>query len=120
MRRKYLRWVTTALAWRSRADSRLARLPPGVVLKDFGIRGFDLAYALLDPYDLILLVDACPRGGEPGTVYLIEPDRLDMPAQDAAPPRLDAHGMDPMSVFAYGPVDGRRAETDADRRLRAR
>src|SRR6202040_1259682 len=49
-------------------------LPPGVILKDFGIRSLDLTYALLDPYELVILVDACPRGGEPGTVYLVEPD----------------------------------------------
>ena len=42
-------------------------LPPEVMLKDFGIRGFDLTYALLEPYELVILVDACPRGGEPGT-----------------------------------------------------
>jgi hydrogenase maturation protease len=49
-------------------------LPPDVVLKDFGIRGLDLTYALLEPWDLAILVDACGQGGEPGTVYLIEPD----------------------------------------------
>ena len=46
-------------------------------MKDFGIRGFDLAYALLDAYDLVILVDACPRGGAPGTVYVIEPDAIE-------------------------------------------
>ena len=56
-------------------------LPPGVILKDFGIRGLDLTYALLDPYDLVILVDACPRGGEPGTIYLIEPDPVEQNAQ---------------------------------------
>ena len=49
-------------------------LPPEVSVKDFGIRGLDLTYALLEPYELTILVDACPRGGEPGSVYLIEPD----------------------------------------------
>src|SRR4029077_20136764 len=49
-------------------------LPEGVVLKDFGIRGFDLTYALLDGYDLTILVDACPRGAAPGTLHLIDPD----------------------------------------------
>lgn len=41
---------------------------------DFGIRGIELAYTLLDDYDTLVLVDAVPRGGSPGTVYLIEPD----------------------------------------------
>ena len=60
-------------------------LPPGVVLKDFGIRGVDLNYALLDPYDLIILVDACARGGEPGSVYLIEPDPVESNCADGVP-----------------------------------
>ena len=62
-------------------------LPPGVILKDFGIRGLDLTYALLDPYDLVILVDACPRGGEPAAVYVIEPDPSDSAIPDGQPCR---------------------------------
>jgi hydrogenase maturation protease len=69
-------------------------LPPEVVLKDFGIRGLDLTYALLDPYDLAILVDACPRGGEPGTLYLIEPEPV-----EAGGPLFEAHSLNPMSVL---------------------
>ena len=36
------------------------QLPESVTVKDFGIRGFDLAYALLDPWDAVILVDALP------------------------------------------------------------
>jgi hydrogenase maturation protease len=72
-------------------------LPPGVVVKDFGIRGFDLTYALLDSRDLTILVDACPRGDTPGAVYLIEPDLDALP--DSGPVALDAHSMNPMSVL---------------------
>ena len=50
------------------------RYPDGVEVIDFGIRGVDLAYTLLDEYDELILVDALSRGGEPGTLYLIEPD----------------------------------------------
>jgi hydrogenase maturation protease len=74
-------------------------LPPGVVLKDFGIRGFDLTYALLEPYDLVILVDACPRGGDPGTVYLLLPDPLEPVPPDAAPVRVDTHAMNPVNVL---------------------
>src|ERR1700722_9702342 len=70
-------------------------LPPEAILKDFGIRGLDLTYALLDPYDLVILVDACPRGGEPGSVYLVEPD----PVEANACASLDAHSMNPMNVL---------------------
>jgi hydrogenase maturation protease len=69
-------------------------LPSDVVLKDFGIRGLDLTYALLEPWDLVILVDACGQGGEPGTVYLIEPDAT---ASTGAFARMDAHAMNPMS-----------------------
>jgi hydrogenase maturation protease len=46
----------------------------GVRVVDFGIRAYDLAYAIADGYDAVILVDASPRGQPPGTVYLIEPE----------------------------------------------
>src|SRR5437868_14687112 len=48
--------------------------PEGVQVVDFGIRGMELAYTLLDDYDTLILVDAVPRGSPAGTLYLIEPD----------------------------------------------
>jgi len=77
------------------------KLPERVKVVDFGIRGFDLAYALLDRFDVTILVDACPRGGTPGTLYVIEPD-LNITAQDAAEAAhtpVDAHSMNPMNVI---------------------
>jgi hydrogenase maturation protease len=71
-------------------------LPEGVTLKDFGIRGLDLAYALMDSLDFVILVDACPRGGEPGSLYVIEPDPIE---SSEAPASLEAHSMDPMKVL---------------------
>jgi hydrogenase maturation protease len=71
------------------------QLPAGVILRDFGIRAFDLTYALMDPWDLVVLVDACPRGGEPGTVYVVEPDQT----EDSAGVQMDAHVMNPMAVL---------------------
>ncbi|WP_377268116.1 hydrogenase maturation protease [Peterkaempfera sp. SMS 1(5)a] len=71
------------------------RLPGGVRVADFGIRGMDLAYALVDGCDAAVLVDAAPRGCEPGSLHVIEPD-LDA-AADAAP---EAHAMDPVRVLA--------------------
>jgi hydrogenase maturation protease len=69
-------------------------LPAGVTLRDFGIRGLDLAYAMQDEYDAVVLIDALPRGGEPGTLYVLEPE-LDS-SQGIVP---DAHGMDPVKVL---------------------
>ncbi|WP_063796101.1 hydrogenase maturation protease [Peterkaempfera griseoplana] len=71
------------------------RLPDGVRVADFGIRGMDLAYALVDGCDAAVLVDAAPRGSAPGSLHVIEPD-LDA-AADAAP---EAHAMDPVRVLA--------------------
>ncbi|MFF4362789.1 hydrogenase maturation protease [Streptomyces sp. NPDC001604] len=72
-------------------------LPPGVRVRDFGIRGLDLAYELLDGYDVAVLVDAAARGHRPGTLSLIEPE-LPEGTTGAAPP--EAHGMDPAKVLA--------------------
>jgi hydrogenase maturation protease len=72
-------------------------LPAGVRVADFGIRGFDLAYALLNGYETTILVDACPRGEAPGTLYVVEPD---VKALDAQPPMVaDGHVMNPMVVL---------------------
>jgi hydrogenase maturation protease len=73
----------------------LTSLPDGVRVVDYGIRGLHLAMELLDPPDLLILVDTAKRTGEPGTLYLIDPDLDVLPK--AAP---DAHTMDPCSVFA--------------------
>ena len=69
------------------------QLPSGVSVKDFGIRGFDLAYALLDPWDAVIIVDALPRGQASGTLYVLEPDAA------AADMELNPHGMDPVRVL---------------------
>jgi len=76
--------------------------PPAVRVIDFGIRGFDLAYALMDGYDVSILVDASPRGGVPGTVYTIEPDlqSIAAPQGRGVAPAIDGHSMDPMRVLA--------------------
>jgi len=74
-------------------------LPVSVRVSDFGIRGFDLAYALQDGYETTILVDACPHGQAPGTLSIIEPDlkALDDPAAPHA--TVEAHAMNPMNVL---------------------
>lgn len=71
--------------------------PSSVRVVDFGIRGFDLAYALQDGYETTILVDAYPHGQTPGTVSLVEPDlsKLDEP-QEAV---VETHGMNPLNVL---------------------
>ncbi len=77
---------------------RLAQrgLPEAVTVRDFGIRSFDLAYALMEDWELVILVDALPRGGEPGTLYTLEPD---LPNGEQVPPDLNAHTMNPVAVL---------------------
>jgi hydrogenase maturation protease len=73
--------------------------PEGVRVVDFGIRGFDLTYALVDGYDVAILVDATQRGGLPGTLYVIEPDP-EGTVGPVPPNRLiEPHGMDPVKVL---------------------
>jgi hydrogenase maturation protease len=63
---------------------------------DFGIRGMDLIYALQDDYEVIIFVDAIPRGEKPGTVYLLEPE-----IEEDGEVVLDTHGMDPIRVIKF-------------------
>jgi hydrogenase maturation protease len=87
--------VARQLASRHHAES--------VRVVDYGIRGFDLAFAILDDPAATILVDAMPRGGAPGTIYVLEPD-LDGDAGgaqlDHAEGSFQGHAMTPDSVFA--------------------
>ncbi len=78
---------------------RLMRRPqhPGAQVTDFGIRGLDLTYALLDGCEVAILIDAMPRGGTPGTLYLIEPDVA--AGEASAGVAFEGHSMDPVKVL---------------------
>jgi hydrogenase maturation protease len=80
--------------------------PVEVRIEDFGIRSYDLAYAIMDGYDAVILVDATPRGLTPGTVSLIEPD---LTAVDSAKDEVvNAHSMNPVRVLQMvGSLGGR-------------
>lgn len=82
--------------------ARLSRgpLPANVRAVDFGIRGIDLVFALLDGYSAAIFIDALPRGAAPGTLYNFEPDVAAIaPATESG--MLDnAHGLDPVKVFS--------------------
>lgn len=84
---------------------RRQSLPSDVKVVDYGIRGYDVAYAMLNEYDTTVLIDATPRGDAPGTVYVIEPDLdagvpdpRDMP--DHGQGAFQGHAMTPAAVFA--------------------
>jgi hydrogenase maturation protease len=69
--------------------------PEHVRIVDFGIGGFDLTYALMEGYDTVILLDATPRGGAPGTLYVIEPELNDTDRAE-----IDPHGMEPLRVLS--------------------
>jgi hydrogenase maturation protease len=83
--------VATILARRS--------FPRGVRVADFGIRGFDLAYALMEGYQTTILVDAYPGGGQPGTLFVVEPDLQNLDSAGTQPGLVDPHGMNPLNVL---------------------
>jgi hydrogenase maturation protease len=84
--------VQVALRLRNRS------LPEWVRVGDFGSGGLHLAFELLEGYETTVLIDALPRGGAPGTVYLLEPDPADSAALAGKGP--DGHGMDAPAVLA--------------------
>jgi hydrogenase maturation protease len=101
---------------------RLARaeIPDGVTVADYGISGMHLAYDLANGFETAILVDATPRGGAPGTIYVLEPEQ--QPDEAAgndgqvhgndggpAPVMFDAHGMQPDVVLGMLAMLGGRA-----------
>jgi hydrogenase maturation protease len=83
-------------------------LPQEVCVVDFGIRGLDLTYALLDGYETVILVDATPRGQPPGTLYLLDLAGAEQAGEEAGP--VIAHGMDPVKVLRLAAALGNRVE----------
>jgi hydrogenase maturation protease len=55
-----------------------------------------LAYDLLEEWDTLVLVDAVPSRGRPGTLHVFQADHELSPE----PNGLDAYSMDPAAVFA--------------------
>ena len=71
-------------------------LPPGVQVVDFGLRSRHLAYELLERGDSpTILVDAMPRGGTPGTLYLVEPETDAVELRSPA----DGHSVSPEAII---------------------
>lgn len=85
-----------------------ARLPGNVHVVDFGIRSFDLMLALLEGYELTILVDTVARGGVPGTIYTIEPDLETIGKTSESGTYENAHGLDPVRVLATAKNAGAR------------
>jgi hydrogenase maturation protease len=69
---------------------------PGIRVTDYGIRGMHLAYDLLEDWDALVLVDAVPDRGSPGTLHVFHAS----PQTLSPTTGFDAHSMDPGAVFA--------------------
>lgn len=75
------------------------KLPDGVKVIDFGIRGIDLTYALLDGYSAAVLIDTAQRGERPGTVSVIEPDQPEAGQPSPEDLMLSPHELEPAKVL---------------------
>lgn len=74
--------------------------PEKVRVMDVGIRSIDLGFALLNDYDLTILVDATSRGGAAGTLYTIEIEPDDIPDKLGEESMVNSHGLNPVRVLA--------------------
>ena len=74
---------------------------PGVTVMEFGTGGLDLAYEIMRGYDALVLLDASAQGGEPGTLYVIEPQLSDYEGSIEDGDAINPHGMDPATVLRF-------------------
>jgi hydrogenase maturation protease len=82
---------------------RSAGLPQGdlrVRVIDYGIRGMHLAYDMLEDWDTLVLIDAIPSRGNPGTLHVFQADFQADQASGSGAAGLDGHSMDSAAVFA--------------------
>jgi hydrogenase maturation protease len=82
-------------------------VPSGVTVMDFGTGGLDLAYEIMRGYDALILLDASRQGGEPGTLYVIQPSMEDLAGPIEDGDVINPHGMDPQTVLRFvGAIGG--------------
>lgn len=76
-------------------------LPTGVSVMDAGTGGLDLAYEVMRGYDALVILDVSPQGGEPGTLYVMEPDQEAVPGGIEDGDVINPHAMDPQTVLRF-------------------
>ena len=76
-------------------------MPSGVAVMDAGTGGLDLAYEVMRGYDALVIVDVSQQGGEPGTLYVMEPDEQSVDGNIADGEAINPHGMDPKTVLRF-------------------
>jgi hydrogenase maturation protease len=76
-------------------------LPDGVSVMDAGTGGLDLAYEVMRGYDGLVILDVSKQGGEPGTLYVMEPDEAEVEGGIEDGEVINPHGMDPQTVLRF-------------------
>jgi hydrogenase maturation protease len=76
-------------------------LPQGVSVMDAGTGGLDLAYEVMRGYDALVILDVSPQGGEPGTLYVMEPDEEAVVGGIEDGDVINPHAMDPQTVLRF-------------------
>jgi hydrogenase maturation protease len=76
-------------------------LPEGVHVMDAGTGGLDLAYEVMRGYDALVILDVSQQGGEPGTLYVMEPDEESVPGAIEDGDVINPHAMDPQTVLRF-------------------
>jgi hydrogenase maturation protease len=76
-------------------------LPAGVSVMDAGTGGLDLAYEVMRGYDGLVIIDVSEQGGEPGTLYVMEPDEAAVPGGIEDGDVINPHAMDPQTVLRF-------------------
>ena len=76
-------------------------LPDGVAVMDAGTGGLDLAYEVMRGYDALVILDISAQGGEPGTLYVIEPDEESIKGAIDDGEAINPHAMDPQTVLRF-------------------
>jgi hydrogenase maturation protease len=76
-------------------------LPDQVAVMDAGTGGLDLAYEVMRGYDALVILDVSQQGGEPGTLYVMEPDEESVQGQIEDGEMINPHAMDPQTVLRF-------------------
>ena len=82
---------------------RLAQreLPADVAVMDVGTGGLDLAYEVMRGYEALVILDVSRQGGDPGTLYVIEPEEASVEGAIEDGEVINPHGMDPRTVLRF-------------------
>jgi hydrogenase maturation protease len=78
------------------------RFGANVEIMEAGIAGISLVQELMNGYDALIVADTIDRGGEPGTIYVVEPEAPKIEAVNANELHrslVDAHCTDPSKVL---------------------